>query len=329
MNSVVHDSFQCKEKTTNWFAVAAGSLFSLLMIAIPWEELAGRNFEDKDVYLERFLYLPSVIEEKNISNVLDFFINEALWDFIVRSSSELFHVPVTVVLSIVTFLCLLSFATFLINKHGLLSVLLLLNPLVIDFAFSQLRLALAISLLMLVFSVRRKIWLCLIIVVASFIHTAILLFVAMYIISLQIACWFNKKDIRSGYLGLALIGLGTVTALMIGPFREYVLSSLGDRRAEYELGGASLLYASFWIALLLAILLQKKSFYQQDSNLLAVACISTMVSATILDTFAVRFVAAAFPMIAASMMSLGRPIKQVMLLGFLPYVAAQWYYWFQ
>ena len=313
----------------NWLALFPSLGFALLMISIPWEKLRGRVFEDKEVYLEKFLYLESVLEDRGISNFREFFFNEALWDLIVRGGVAIFGIPVSVLLGYITFLCLFVFARFLICRHGWLSVIFLLNPMVVDFAFSQLRMAFAVSIVLFAFTLRRRAWLVLAVALACFIHTAILLLVVMYVITVKTSDWLRRKRFPAIFMGLLPVATGICVALLIGPFREGLLSSFEDRRAEYELAGASLLYASFWIGLLAVLPLQKQKFLENGVHLLAIASISTFVSATFLGVFGARFISATYPLIISSMLSLGWRTRQIVVLVFFFYTAIQWYYWFQ
>lgn len=304
-------------------------LFSLVMFTIPWEQLAGREFEDKEVYVENFIYLQSFGNEKEHANLKDFFFNEALWDVVVLNASSFFEVPVVTVLNAITFLCLFSFSRYLIKRHGAISVLFLVNPLVVDFAFSQLRLALAISLVMLAMSLRRRAWMLAVIVIACFIHTATLLFIAMWIVSSKIISRLDRWRAPVVLWALSVIGIGIMVSLIIGPFREGLLSYFGDRRVEYDLKAASFLYVSYWLFALLLVPLQKKNYFRDGANLLAVACMSTLVGATILGVTGIRFVSAVFPLVVSSLLTMAQPLNSLLALGLLSYSGLQWFYWFQ
>ena len=128
--------------------------------------------------------------------------------------------------------------------------------------------------------------------------------------------------------GFIAIAGGLVIALLIGPLRGSLLSSVGDRRVEYELVGATLTYASFWIVFLSTIPLQKEQFYVDRFNLLSVACLATFTFATFMNVFAARFISATFPMLLSAMLSLGHPVKEGVVLMYLMFLTLQWYYWF-
>ncbi|KRB81843.1 hypothetical protein ASE07_24160 [Noviherbaspirillum sp. Root189] len=299
------------------------------MVSIPWEEVAGRQFEDKEVYLERFLELESVIDEKEITSHVDFFLNEALWDVLVRQATHTFDMSVLAVLAVVSFLCLFSFARFLVKRHGMVSLLFLFNPLVIDFAFSQLRLALAMAITMPLFEAKNKKWAIIPVIVACYIHTATILFAGMYLAGWFIARHMAQKRMSPAVIGGVLIGIGFTVALCIGPLRDAILSAIGDRRAEYEMRPATLLYASFWVLLMIVIPLQKLSFYDIDAHILAVAALATFAASTAFGINGVRFIAATYPFIASAIFCLNRTVRPAMIFAFIGYMAVQWYFWLQ
>lgn len=332
MNTITHNAVVDQPERTGisgFGASIVALLFSLGMVAIPWEVVAGRQFEDKEVYLERFLELESVIEEKEITSHLDFFLNEALWDVLVRQATHSFDMSVLAVLSVVSFLCLFGFARFLVKRHGMVSLLFLLNPLVIDFAFSQLRLALAMAIVMPLFEARNKKWAIIPVIVACYIHTATILFVGMYLAGWFLARYMAQRRISPAVIGAALIGIGFTVALCIGPLRDAILSAIGDRRAEYEMRPATLLYASFWILLMIAVPLQKLSFYDIDAHVLAVAALATFAASTAFGINGVRFIAATYPFIASAIFYLNRTSRPAMMFAFIAYMAVQWYFWLQ
>lgn len=308
--------------------VAACMLYALCMLWIPWEDLIGKEFEDKLVYFNNFFYSKPITEDKELQGLRDFFFNEVLWDVLVRYAKDVLGIPLEMIFGAISFTCLFCFARFVATRHGVLSIVLLINPLVVDFAFSQLRMAFAVSLIMLGIAMRKRPALYLMLVLGCFIHTAMVLFIVMYLVAVKISLWFRKHDFPISMLAFIAMGGGLVIALLIGPLRGALLSSIGDRRVEYELTAATLTYASFWIVFLGVIPMQKEKFYADRFNLLSVACLATFTFATFMDVFAVRFISATIPMLISAMLSLGRPVKEGVVLMYLVYLALQWHYWF-
>jgi hypothetical protein len=308
-------------------SVWASFAFALAMMYVPWESLRGDTFYDKDVYLEKFLYLESLLDEKNITTVRDFFFNEALWDILIRGTINVVGIPITAVVGAISFFCLFSFAFFVARRHGAMYVAFLFNPQVVEFAFSQLRMAFAISIILQTALMRRKIAILITVVFACFIHTATVLIIIMYLLSVKISYSMNKRRLPPYLIGIAVTMVGLLIALTIGPLRGSLLTTVGDRRAEYELGAAGLSYASFWMGMLAVINMQKRDFYRSDCNLFSIACISTFVFSTIMGVYATRFISATFPLLISSLLSIARPMREIVILAYLFHAGLRWDYW--
>jgi hypothetical protein len=306
---------------------ALAACFAAVMMLVPWEWMAGRKFEDKEVYLERFGFLKAVADEQDISSLLSFYTHEVLWDNLIRGTSASLGIDFPIIFGFITFSCLFLFARFLVKRYGPLSILFLLSPLVVDFAFSQLRLAFAISLLLFSFDISRRSVKGFFVVVASFIHSAVPLFVLVYFFSYGLRKYGVERRLSSRGTALAALGFGVLIALLIGPFREALLSAIGDRRAEYTLLPATLSYTTFWIGLLLLALLQGKRFYSSVTSIYAVVCVAVFVSSTIFGVNALRFISASFPGIVGAIYGLRRIERQICVSAFILYTTIQWYFW--
>jgi hypothetical protein len=308
-------------------AVLVSIVFALCFMYVPWEGLRGEEFYDRRVYLDNFFHSLPLLEEKEISGLKAFLVNEVLWDVLVRGLMEGFDLPAEAVFSGIGLLCLFCFAYFLARKHGPLAMLLLINPLVVDFAMSQLRMALAVSIVLLALFSGRRLLIAAAVIAACFIHTSIVLFMVMYLVAVRTGKWVRKADLPAPTFGYIAMAGGLLVALLIGPLREAVLTSMNDRRAEYEMAAASVSYASFWIVLLAAVPFQGKAFYRDNMNVLAVTCLSTFVFATFLGVFAARFISATMPALLSAMLTMDRPVRELAVLAYLLFLVLQWTYW--
>lgn len=308
-------------------AVLVSIVFALCFMYVPWEGLRGEEFYDRQVYLDYFSSALPLLEEKEMSGLSAFLVNEVLWDVLVRGLMQGFDLPAETVLNGVSVLCLSCFAYFLARRHGPLAILLLINPLVVDFAVSQLRMAMAVSIVMLGLFSGRRLVIAAAMFTACFIHTSIVLFIVMYLIPVQAGKWIGRANVPAATFGYIAMGGGLLVALVIGPLREVVLTRMNDRRAEYEMVAASVSYISFWILLLAAVPFQGKAFYRDNMNLLAISCLSTVVSATFLGVFAARFISATIPALFNAMLTMGRPVRELVVLAYLLFLVLQWTYW--
>ena len=313
----------------DWYSIVFSVFFAVLLLFVPWEQLAGRPFEDREVYFDTFLYQPPIIEDRSIASFHEFFFNEALWDLAIRSAMSDLGIGLPLLFGGITFACLFCFSHFLVSRHGAAAALLLVNPMVIDFAFSQLRMAASVSLVLLALTARRRLVLGAIIALACFIHTAMLLFILMYLVAVQMGRRLRTWRASPWLVAIVAIGGGMLIALLAGPLRETLLSSVGDRRAEYTLAAVSLSYASLWMGLMLLAPLQNRSFFSNDTTLFSVACIATFVFTTLLGVYGARFVAATYPVLMSAVLDFRSPTREMAVLAFLFYTALQWHYWFQ
>lgn len=303
------------------------AVFSIILMLVPWEQIVGRKFEDREVYLHNFMYLQSHIDELEMQGIVSFFVNESLWDFLVRFVVDYVGVDVKTIFYVITFFTLLSFSHYIVKRHGVFSLALLINPLVIDFAFSQLRMAFAASILLLAFNFKKTAFVILMVIFSCFIHTAVILFVFLYLVSYFIKNKISDRAFSRVIMFGLLIATGLVMALVVGPLRGGVLSYLGDRRAVYEVASSSILYASFWFLFLGFTCLQKNYFFEVRNNLFAILCVSSFLSMTVLAVPGLRFISAAFPFIVSSILQFDRSVRLIAIQIFSAYVVLQWSLW--
>jgi hypothetical protein len=312
----------------SWLTFAILAAFAAAMVAVPWEAIFGPHFWDRGVYLNTFRSFHPEQAKSFTGSIVSFVMNEAVWDIGVRWLSAVLHVPVDSLFDVISFFCIFTFAKYLAGRHGLLSLPLLVNPLVVDFAFSQLRMALAAAILITALFHKRR-WgvSTALISLACLVHTASFLFLLIYFASRALVAYVSRRRSSGGVYWVGLVGIALTVVILIGPLRTVILTALGDRRAEYKDPSQGILYASYWIFLMFAYYGERKPFYETEGNSLAVACVSVFALASIFNVYNQRFLAASFPLIISSILSLGGQ-KRILILGlFLVYAAAQWYFW--
>ncbi len=311
----------------NGFSTVVIIAFCLLMLAVPWEDLWGGRFLDRGVYLSKFA-LNARAGRIIPGGYLSYVTNEVLWDSIIKWCTAGLHVPIEVLFGVISFLCLFVYSKYLVSKHGLLSLILLVNPLVVDFAFSQLRMALAVSLLMLaLFRRNQRSFVLVFVALACCIHTATFLFLLIYFCVKILTARLTSGAFSRSYYWLGLVAIGVAVVVLIGPLREGLLNAIGDRRAVQDTAAQSIRYASFWILLILVAATQKKKYFETEGNALAVAFVAVYVCASFLDVYNVRFLSASYPLIISSLLALSMRKKVLILPVYFVYVGIQWYYW--
>lgn len=301
-------------------------LYALIITSIPWDIIRGAQFEDYLNYIQRINDLKGVgtsyINPRG--SILGALTSESLWGYLLLAVANSSINP-DYFLTAMSLITLSTISYYILrNTPVMFGVILLTNPLMIDFVMSQHRNALAISLLIYAIMVDKKFIFCLLATVAAFIHTASLVIFSGYLFCEIISKnnitnkFFLKKTIT------IIAGIAIGLALTLG--RELILGSIGDRRVEYNAESVSLLYASFWFLLLAALLLFYKKKYD-PIYYFTILNLTTFTLLAFLNTYSVRFLAIAYPFIIICIYNLKKnfPILLFALLIFNQ--AIQWYFW--
>lgn len=305
----------------------------MVMVAVPWEEIFravnGYGFIDKGVYSDYFLNQTSVLDYKEFSGVLSYVSNEFLWHYAIGWLVGSTGILIDHVFLAISYITLLIFGLLLAKWQGIYALPLLVNPLVIDFAFSQYRLALAISILSaayLLYGRYRAIPIALVLV-SLFIHSGATLFLLIYAV-VWLVHWLSVRfRIGCSAVFAILFATGSFISLLIGPLREVILSAIGDRRAEYHDMSSSLLYSLFWAALLIPFYLSRRYLMTLDYARYALVIVSIVFVNVFHGGYSTRFLAAAFPCLVSTILSLNGAMKIMVTVLFIAYAMLQWLYW--
>ena len=303
-------------------------IFITAMILVPWEQLQGYEFLDRQVYIEYFLYGKNVLEYREFNGILDYLTYEALWHKVIAALVDDAGIPIDHIFLAISVLSLATSSFFLIRRHNPLSLLLLINPLLVDLAFSQLRIALAFSLLVIGYLIRKRTLFITLVLIAMFIHTATIIFAGIIIAVLLVKRYFSEKGANKVLIFSFLCVVGLCISLVISPLRETILSTVGDRRLDYDDHASSFLYSSFWIGMLVLCAFQNKSFLQDEVNCYSIIILSLVFFNVITSGYSTRFIAVSLPMLMSTMLSLSpRTQRPVAILVYASYVLIQWVYW--
>lgn len=259
---------------------------------------------------------------------IDYYSYEFLWGYILRTLRDEFGIPTHAIFWGISFLFILVASLILVRKYQALPLLLLVNPLVVDVAFSQLRVALAATALGTAFLLPKafrplRITLA---IVSLFIHSAAPLFLITYIAA---ALWSKKESGEQlGRLPI-LILTGIAIGLLIGPLRYDILSSIGDRRAEYTDISSSTSFLLPWVALLLLAVIDWSSVKLQLESRIAIVVLSLVATNLFTDGYSTRFIAVFFPFLASLLLIVNRRFIGLPMIAFICYSIYQWVLWFQ
>lgn len=308
-------------------------IFAAIFALLPWEQLwmfaTGVPFVDKSVYLALFENADQFVAYRPYDTLKSLVADEALWNFGVNALLNA-GLSLAALFLAITFLCVFSFSLLIVRNSSPTYLVLLVNPLIVDLSCSQFRIALAASLLC--FSLlSNTAWLkWILIVLAPMIHTASLSLIALFVI-----CRFitrrsvAAKPPRSRLaVGLLLLTAGVALAVLLGPLRQDVLTTVEDRRSlDEEQMVSSVTYTSFWMLLLGAALLASTNFNSNAYCGFATAIVTTVTSGTFMGVYTSRLIAVCFPALVLLIASLRREVRAPILLAFSVYAIAQWLYW--
>jgi hypothetical protein len=270
-------------------------IFSLLLINFFvaylgidfWSDIRAYEQNFGDVYYYYQAINPSFMKS---------FTSEVLWLYIVQYLMT-FNITVVQALYVLSVISCTLIANFvLLSTKRIYSLLLLINPIFIDFVIGQVRSSLAISLVLTSFLVRSEALRFIIIVMSSAIHFGSALFGAMYYIY-----FFGKRfDVLKRLMEFKsfVIVVSGIIALSTEIWRTVILTALGDRRATTLVDfQSSPLLAVGWL-----LFLGSYAFTGRDrQSSFVYFFFSTNALLFFVSTFngnyASRYVAVAFPML--------------------------------
>lgn len=302
--------------------------FTLLAIAIPWEEFRSSNFADRQVYLEYAAYGTNRLDYVDFDAATSYIVNEALWHLLIKLYTLQEGFNVEEFFQLISIFSLAVFSIFIVKRFHPAWLLLLLNPLVLDFVLSQYRSALALGLIGLAVIINRRYFSAILLILVPFIHTASLIFIAFILAAKVLARFVRDNQVSWRHAIILSCFVGVLAALVTGPFRETILTAFNDRRAVYNAETAStFLYSSFWMMLLGMIFLQKKTYFENPVNLYSIAILSLVTVNYFTAGYSTRFLAASFPALMSSMLSMSKNHRSFAVGIYSLYVAVQWLFW--
>lgn len=311
-------------------------LFSLIVASIfcivNWENiLPEQYFEDRRV--NRLIFESGF----NKLNYMDIYYNSALsyltnewgWEFFLYIVNDFFGLSFNLSFSIISFFAIFIsnyiFTSYFPKKYSIL----LYNPWFFDFVYSQSRLAFALTLISVAFFLRKvKIISFVLVLYALTVHTSILFFLFIFIISY----YFSISDYYERWFkNLIAIIIGIVIALLTGPILLSVLSYFGDRRVdvygEIDMSN-SIMTLIPWILIYFIFLLNifKGKFIKDFSSYVSLIILTIVFFNTVIfEGYVIRFLVAVYPLIIFSIFKqLNKDSIKVFLLFYIFYILLGW-----
>jgi hypothetical protein len=138
----------------------------------------------------------------------------------------------------------------------------------------------------------------------------------------------SEKDLlsrRKTFFALCVAGI--VVSFVIGPLRGVILGYLHDRRADYPDLPSTVLFSSYWLALLIYAYFEKKSYLDSPLVCYAVLVLALIAGNLLWGGYSTRFLAASFPALIIAMVSTRMALRPFVVTAFTVYAGIQWIYW--
>lgn len=321
---LLKNSFSKKKWMTSFLSIGFSFVFVYI---IPWDNL--KEFNDVENYINRIVYLVGGGIESEYSGI-SIISSEFLWKYILLylSSLDFFDHNYRAVLQFISFMSLFIYTRFSLKRiHFIIFLLLVFNPLFMHLIIEQVRIALAFSLLLVIYEYRDIKWIYILIAACILIHTASLLLVFIYILLEVVIRLLNKNKV---YI-YALIA-SFILAIFLKFGVDAVLGFLGDRRANASVRTSSLLFSVFWLYNALMLVLYCK---KNNADLIRIASYSIFMmglffSSSIMGSYGQRYVAISFPLIIISISGIKNyHVKYASVFLFVLYNLLSWFYWFK
>lgn len=306
-------------------------LFTISFLLIPWPDIFysiyGYGMKDRLVYYDLISGYNLRVDYIDYISISEYFTNEFLWHYLMRFlNSEMNFEPETTFFLVSAFV-IYVFSVTLWRRAGILGMLMLINPLFVDFAYSQLRLALAIAILGMlhIFQPKSRAIVVACVALTTMIHTSSILFAGMYAAAKMV---FMARSIKiDAFWLLCLMAVGFAVSALVGPLRETILTSLEDRRADYKDMQSSVLYLSFWVVLLMLLVWDLRRSLESVESRMSIVVLSLISLNIVFGGYSTRFIAATFPFLAIAILRISKLPLNIPAFTYAAYACVQWIYW--
>ncbi len=306
-------------------------LFATFFVyVIPWVELFGEEFHDIPHYITRIIYLKGGGDEA-VYHGIGWLFSEPLWKGIIIAIGNLFE-DYRAVLYGISFFIVFTYTSFLLKRvEFYIAMIFLFNPMMVHLFIEQIRISFAFSLVLIAYEIYRQsrvyFYLAVILLVmAPLIHTAIVVFYAIYAV-----LYYADSRVEDKKYYLVSIGIALSVALFIKYGANIILMMVGDRRANYEkvIESSSIAYSIAWfiISWILAAFAEFKEHQSRIVVAYAITVMSFFFFSSVLNMFAARFVAVIMPFIIIAISYLPKHFKQGTYLFLLAYNIYSFKYW--
>ena len=321
-------SCRLRDEKRLWFYLLVGLVWATIFTEIPWGSIRQQPFADLDQYKLNFLVSETVFTDPSSfpsisSYVASFVLNEGFWDISVRAIGDILG-STDGALWAVSFCIFFTCAWYVSRSTGsILAPLLLMNPVFIDMAVSQLRSGLALSFFILGIVARRRIIFAVpLFLVSISIHSAfsivVMMFIGLSFLKLKVVSTVNFR--------IYALVLAVCISILLSFGKDALLQWLGDRRVGTDPDPNTFLYSSFWIAVFLFILMDGRRFTSLN-NSIAASFLFIFIFVTLSGFYGSRFLAFSFPFMIPAVLFLPNQGRLLLLLLYAPFCTEQFYLW--
>jgi hypothetical protein len=305
--------------------------FSLLFIYSPLSQSVLEENPDVANYLIRINNIlhnsDTILDDMDL---LQYLSNEPVWGYILTLIGDYFYNPLEG-LQLISFFSIFIFSFFLFERVNLLlAAVFLFNPMIVDLINAQIRSAFAMALLLVALMIKNRLLSIVILIVTSMIHSVTYIIFMVYIIANFIDSYKNRFTHKQ--LGMIALFVGVILSVILGAGKDNILSSVGDRRVNENVGtGSSIAYLTYWILLSLVMpFIPKNNKLSKESWTEYYAIIMLMLPflMAIFGTNGTRFIPLSFPFFLYAI-STYVVRKKIWLIGSLFfYQIIQYLYWY-
>ncbi|MBM3400854.1 MAG: hypothetical protein FJY21_00830 [Bacteroidetes bacterium] len=240
-------------------SLSLGVILSLIIL-FPWEAITPGRFEDLASYRLN-LEMDTPPDLAQFESPIIFLFREVLfqkWLFTVFESSQDVELTLFIIASVTIVIFFFALKRLKIDYR---LAIFFLNPLIIDFFNAQLRNSLALSLFLLGYGAKRKLFKYFFIVLSVSLHLGLLILVVVYFLAV-----FLKNRIKNRTLQIISL---TMAAILFGFGDKIFFSLINDRRANIysSSNGMSVIYFLWACCLFACIFVIKKRDQKSTLNI--------------------------------------------------------------
>jgi preprotein translocase subunit YajC len=314
------------EHKLKWRHVIIALLFSTVYVSVPWEDLAGKEFKDRQNYIDYLEYGQSVLTYLQFENIVDYVTAEWLWHYMLDELVRSGQMTPDQFFLVISFSLVFLYSLIVLGNASPLYLFLLFNPLVVDFGFTQLRHALAMVFIAMSIFTRATAFRIILLSLSALVHTSSVLFVGIFYASKYLVNSYRRsKDVLALRAKIVTLGLGL--SVVLGPAMSAVLSLVGDRRAVERDLSSTITYLSIWILVSVFMLFRIQRTKLDELTIFTLILITTVAFNALTGGYSLRVLSVVFPFYLVTLANSAVHVRLPILVAFAGYSFLQWLYW--